>query len=90
MLHEIERELGLRIRWLRKTRGLTQQGLAARCGVSYQQVQKYETAKCRLSAAMLWQIARALRVEPEFFYSGVTAARPAQKAGETAPASPQP
>ena len=33
-------------------------------------MQKYETAKNRVSASRLWDIAEALHVSPNFFFSG--------------------
>jgi len=42
---------------------LSQDGLAQALGVSFQQVQKYEQGKNRLSAAMMVQIAAALKVQ---------------------------
>ena len=74
---EIERELGRRLRWLRRTRAMSQEAVAARCGVSFQQIQKYESASSRLSATMLWRLSVALGVEMDFFFHGLetTAAR---------------
>lgn len=72
MLEEIEKEQGRRLRWLRRARGMSQSALAKRCGVSFQQIQKYETAASRLSAAMLLRLAMALDVEAQFFFEGLT------------------
>jgi DNA-binding XRE family transcriptional regulator len=71
MLDEVEREMGRRLRWLRRARGMTQDALADPCGVSFQQIQKYETATSRISAAMLLRIAAALHVDVRFFYEGM-------------------
>ena len=71
MLNEVEREMGRRLRWLRRARGMTQEAVALPCGVSFQQIQKYETATSRISAAMLLRIAAALDVDVRFFYEGV-------------------
>lgn len=70
---EIERELGRRLRWIRRSRGMTQEAVAAQCGVSFQQIQKYESANSRLAAAMLWRLSVVLRVEMEFFFHGLDA-----------------
>ena len=53
-------ELGRSIRRRRLERGLSQHGLAARLGLSGQQLQKYESAANRVSASALFRIARAL------------------------------
>lgn len=52
--------VGENIRLRRKTRGLAQAALAEACGVSFQQVQKYERGANRVSASMLVRIACAL------------------------------
>jgi transcriptional regulator with XRE-family HTH domain len=41
--------------------GISQEGLAEQCGVSFQQVQKYENGANRISFSRLVQIARALK-----------------------------
>jgi transcriptional regulator with XRE-family HTH domain len=47
---------------------MTQTSLARAVGVSYQQVQKYETAKDRVSASMFYRFAKALEMPiSEFF-----------------------
>ena len=52
--------------------GLTQKDLAADCGLRFQQVQKYESATNRMSAAMIWKLSGVLGVEVQFFYDGLT------------------
>lgn len=63
--------VGRQIRRRRRLLGLTQKQLALACGVSFQQVQKYECAYCRLSVGMLWRLACALEVEVGYFFTGV-------------------
>jgi transcriptional regulator with XRE-family HTH domain len=53
--------LGAAVRLRRKTLGISQEALAEQCGVSFQQVQKYENGANRISFSRLVQIARALR-----------------------------
>jgi len=50
---------------------LTQQQLAGACGVRFQQIQKYECAANRMSAARLWQLAEVLEVPVSYFYDGL-------------------
>jgi len=50
---------------------MTQQQLADAIGVRFQQVQKYESGANRISAARIWDIARALNVPVPFFYAGL-------------------
>jgi len=63
--------VGRRLRARRRLLGMSQQALGARCGVTFQQIHKYESAVCRLSANMLWKIACALDVEMSYFFSGL-------------------
>jgi transcriptional regulator with XRE-family HTH domain len=53
--------LGAAVRIRRKTLGISQEALAEQCGVSFQQIQKYENGTNRISFSRLVQIARALR-----------------------------
>jgi len=64
--------VGRRLRARRRLLGLTQQRLADACGVTFQQIQKYECASCRLSAQMLWKLSCALEVEIGYFFAGLT------------------
>ena len=64
--------VGRRLRARRRLLGLTQQRLADSCGVTFQQIQKYECASCRLSAQMLWKLSCALEVDIGYFFAGIT------------------
>jgi transcriptional regulator with XRE-family HTH domain len=57
----IDVAVGMRIRVLRKMRGLSQQALAEAAGVTFQQIQKYERGTNRVSASMLARIAIQLK-----------------------------
>jgi transcriptional regulator with XRE-family HTH domain len=50
---------------------MTQQQLAERVGIKFQQIQKYETGANRISASRLWDIADALEVPVSFFFEGI-------------------
>ncbi len=52
--------LGAAVRIRRRTIGMSQEALAEQCGVSFQQIQKYEHGANRISFSRLVQIARAL------------------------------
>lgn len=58
----IDQAVGRRVREFRTLRGLTQTDLATRIGVAFQQLQKYETGKNRISASRLVRMAHALDV----------------------------
>src|SRR3954454_22669901 len=53
--------LGAAVRIRRRTIGISQEALAEQCGVSFQQVQKYENGANRISFSRLIQISRALK-----------------------------
>jgi transcriptional regulator with XRE-family HTH domain len=53
--------LGAAVRIRRRTIGISQEALAEQCGVSFQQIQKYENGANRISFSRLVQIARALQ-----------------------------
>ena len=53
--------LGAAERIRRKTLGISQEALAEQCGISFQQIQKYENGANRISFSRLVQIARALQ-----------------------------
>jgi transcriptional regulator with XRE-family HTH domain len=69
---QVDLIVGQRLRRRRRLMGMTQQQLAVACGVSFQQVQKYECAYSRLSVAMLWQLACVLEVDIGYFFAGLS------------------
>ena len=71
MSDEIVIHLGKRLRRRRRLLGLTQQQLAGACGVRFQQIQKYECAANRMSAARIWQLAEVLGAPVSYFYEGL-------------------
>lgn len=71
MTYDVNAFVGRRIRRRRRLMGLTQQDLAAACGVTFQQVQKYESASTRLTVERLWKVARALQVDVAYFFTGL-------------------
>lgn len=60
-------QVGGLIRRLRKVAGMTQMDLAAKMGVTYQQVQKYEKGVSELTIRRLLQVADALNVPVSTF-----------------------
>lgn len=65
---EIDKEIGKRIRIYRSHRGVSQAKLGEILGVSFQQIQKYESASNRVSASSLLNIANALDYPIANFY----------------------
>jgi transcriptional regulator with XRE-family HTH domain len=71
MKHPVDVHVGKRIRHRRWMIGTTQQQLAEKVGIKFQQIQKYETGMNRVSASRLWDIAHALDVQVSFFFEGL-------------------
>ncbi len=68
---EIDICIGKTIQILRARMGMTQKDLAAATGVTFQQIQKYESADNRVSASTLYRIARVLTVPVSALYNEV-------------------
>lgn len=66
----VDDHVGERIRERRTELGRTQEDLGRALDISYQQVQKYETAANRVSAGRLYELARELEVEISYFFEG--------------------
>jgi transcriptional regulator with XRE-family HTH domain len=71
MRDDVDAMVGRRLRMRRRLLDLSQQDLANICGVTFQQIQKYEAAKCRMPVATLWRLAYALEVEVSYFFDGL-------------------
>lgn len=71
MAHPVDVHVGKRIRQRRWLVGMTQQQLAEKVGIKFQQIQKYETGANRVSASRLWDIADALETNVNFFFDGM-------------------
>jgi transcriptional regulator with XRE-family HTH domain len=71
MKHPVDVHVGKRVRHRRWMVGITQQQLAEKVGIKFQQIQKYETGMNRISASRLWDIADALGVPVSFFFEGL-------------------
>lgn len=74
----VDAYVGARIALRRAALGLSQSALAARLGVSFQQLQKYESGANRISASRLHRLAVATGASPADFFP------PATRRAETA------
>ena len=83
MKHPVDVHVGKRVRHRRWLVGMTQQQLAERVGIKFQQIQKYETGMNRVSASRLWDIAAALSVPVSFFFEGLSEASQAEEQVES-------
>ena len=66
----VDVEVGRRVRVERMARGLSQTELANRIGVTFQQVQKYETGGNRISMERLTRIGRVFGVNVTYLLAG--------------------
>ncbi|GAA0870124.1 helix-turn-helix transcriptional regulator [Brevundimonas basaltis] len=73
--------VGARISLRRSALGLSQTALAQQIGISFQQVQKYETGQNRISASRLHRVATVLATSVEAFFPPVETARGPGDAG---------
>ena len=67
----VDVHVGSQINMRRRILGISQTELGNCIGVSFQQVQKYEKGKNRVSSGRLQQIADLLKVEVPFFFEGL-------------------
>lgn len=67
----LDQIIGRRLRNLRLSQGVSQQGLAEFLDVSFQQIQKYEKAQNRISASKLFAICHYLKVHITFFFDEI-------------------
>ena len=77
----VDVHVGRRLRLRRVELGMSQQKVSASSGVSYQQIQKYEQGKNRISASMLWRLGSVLGVPISYFFEDlpVRAPQPAKR-----------
>jgi len=66
----MDKLVGRNIRVHRLVRGLTQEGLGEKLGVTFQQIQKYEKGTNRVGSGRLYQIAALLEVPVTAFFEG--------------------
>ncbi len=65
----VDMHVGLKLRERRILLGLSQTQLAEMLGITFQQVQKYERGKNRISCSRLVDIASVLDIEIEYFFN---------------------
>jgi transcriptional regulator with XRE-family HTH domain len=82
----IDVHVGARVRMRRKMKGISQEALAGKLKLTFQQVQKYERGTNRISASKLYEIARALDVTIGDFFEGLDDTR--AEGGVSEPATP--
>ena len=67
----VDRHIGSRVRLRRKVLNISQYSLSYDLGISFQQLQKYESGENRVSASRLYEISKILKISPHFFFDGL-------------------
>jgi transcriptional regulator with XRE-family HTH domain len=70
-IHPVDLHVGQQLRIRRIHSNLSQTELGHEMGLSYQQIQKYESGKNRISASMLYEFAGRLNVPVSRFFEGL-------------------
>ena len=85
-LDDVEKHIGKQIKMLRMAHKISQKDLAETMGITYQQVQKYETGLNRISVSRLWQICNTFSITPDFLFENVLdVSKKSQVQGELIP-----
>lgn len=64
----IDTHVGSRVRLQRMLRGISQEKLGEKLGLTFQQIQKYEKGVNRIGASRLFELSNVLGVPVQFFY----------------------
>lgn len=68
---ELDVFLGKQLRAARLTKNMSQEKLADQLGITFQQIQKYERGKNRISAARLFELSKIFNVPVTYFYDSL-------------------
>lgn len=83
----VDVHVGMRVRLRRMILGMSQEKLAEKLGLTFQQVQKYEKGINRVGASRLFELSNVLGVPVQFFYEELqtqpASAAPAEGFAET-------
>lgn len=69
---QVDVHVGERLRQRRMLLGKSQKDVAERAGITYQQLQKYELGRNRISASRLYAIAHVLDVPITYFFDDIS------------------
>jgi transcriptional regulator with XRE-family HTH domain len=67
----IDVHVGSRVRQRRVLTGLSQSRLGEQIGVTFQQMQKYESGANRISASRLYRLSQVLGIQVQYFFDDV-------------------
>lgn len=68
---KVDIHVGNRLRTMRTLAGMSQTALGDKIGITFQQIQKYESGANRISASRLWNFAMAFGVQVSSFFEGL-------------------
>ena len=71
IISAVDQHIAQRMQLRRLMLGMSQTDLAKKCGISFQQIQKYETAGNRIPASRLFDISQAMETSVAFFFMGL-------------------
>jgi len=71
-----DKRLGALLKKIRTDKGISQTTVGEACGVTFQQMQKYERGENRISASTLVDIAAALHETPASIFNQLATAAP--------------
>ena len=69
--NKLDEHLGYKLRVRRNMLGISQERLAELLGLTFQQVQKYESGKNRISASRLFELSKILDVPIDYFFKKI-------------------
>lgn len=81
----VDTHVGQRLKLRREILRLSQAQVARAVGVTFQQIQKYEQGRNRVSASRLYDICRVLGVAMTYLFQGLNAELTLKKRGSTVP-----
>lgn len=70
---DLDRIIGARLRKMRRRLNVSQTSAGESVGISFPQIQKYETGANRISVSTLIRLSKALGIKPEEFIASVCA-----------------
>ena len=88
--HPIDVHVGSRLKLRRSILGLSQDAIGSAIGVTFQQVQKYESGANRMGASRLYDFAKILKVPVSYFFDEYKGPTPTEntRSGGMAESSP--
>lgn len=68
---DVDVQVGKNLRAFRRLTGMSQEELSTKVGITFQQIQKYESGTNRISASRMYKLATVLKINVTDFYRGL-------------------